>query len=220
MPAPPPATAPAFVGRALACRRGERLVFAALDFTVAPGGVLVLTGPNGSGKSSLLRLMAGLTRPEAGLLAWDGVPIGEDAAAHRARLHFIGHQDAVKPVLSVAESLEFWAGMRGSDAAEAGLDRFRLRGLADWPCRLLSAGQRRRLALARLVASPAPLWLLDEPMTGLDAEGMGDLLAALAAHRAAGGRVVLSTHAALPLEGAEILGLADFAPRAAKKRPR
>jgi heme exporter protein A len=213
MPVPPPAIIPGFAGRALVCRRGERLVFAALDFTVAAGGVLVLTGPNGSGKSSLLRLMAGLTRPDAGLLTWDGVPIGEDAAAHRARLHFIGHQDAVKPVLSVAESLAFWAGMRGSGAVEAGLERFRLRGLADWPCRLLSAGQRRRLALARLVASPAALWLLDEPMTGLDAEGVADLLAALAAHRAAGGRVVLSTHTALPLDGAEELSLTRFARR-------
>src|SRR6185312_7906971 len=162
-PAPPAA----FSGRSLACRRGERLVFAGLDFVVPPGGALVLTGPNGSGKSSLLRLMAGLTPPEAGLLGWDGVPLRQDPAAHRARLHFIGHHDAVKPVLTVAETLAFWAGMRGSGDITAALQRFRLAPLAQSPCRLLSAGQRRRLALARLVASPAALWLLDEPTTGL-----------------------------------------------------
>jgi heme exporter protein A len=209
-----------FVACALACRRSERLIFAGLDFSVAAGGVLVLTGPNGSGKSSLLRLMAGLTPPDAGLLAWEGVPVADDRAAHRMRLHFIGHQDALKPVLSVQETLSFWAGMRGSHAVAAGLERFRLRTLADWPCRQLSAGQRRRLSLARLVSSPAPLWLLDEPLTGLDTEAVADLLAAIAAHRAAGGRVVLSTHAALPLERAHILSLADFAPQGLRKEPR
>ncbi len=217
MPAPSPSavSAPGFAGHALACRRGERLVFAGLDFAVPPGGALVLTGPNGSGKSSLLRLMAGLTRPEAGMLAWNGAPIGDDPAAHRARLHFIGHQDAVKPVLTVAETLGFWAGMRGGTEVRAGLERFRLAALADWPCRLLSAGQRRRLALARLVASPAPLWLLDEPANGLDAEALADLLAAIAAQRAAGGAVVLSTHTALPIEGARELSLTAFGRRAA-----
>ncbi len=205
--------APSFAGHGLACRRGERLVFAGLDFAVAAGGALVLVGPNGSGKSSLLRLMAGLTPAEAGLLLWDGVPVRDDPAAHRARLHFISHQDAVKPVLSVAESLAFWAGMRGgTDRVAAALARFRLTTLASWPCRLLSAGQKRRLALARLIASPAELWLLDEPLTGLDDEAVSDLLAALAEHRAGGGRVVLSTHAALPLPEAATLSLADYAP--------
>ncbi len=204
-----------FAGLGLACRRGERLVFAGLDFALPPGGALLLTGPNGSGKSSLLRLMAGLTRPEAGYLAWNGAPIAEDPAAHRARLHFIGHQDALKPVLTVAETLAFWAGMRGGGDAGAGLQRFRLAALAEWPCRLLSAGQRRRLALARCVASPAPLWLLDEPANGLDAEALADLLAAIADHRAAGGAVALSTHARLPLAGAEELSMAGFARRVA-----
>ena len=217
MPAPSRPALPAigFAGIGLACRRGERLVFAGLDFTVPPGGALVLTGPNGSGKSSLLRLMAGLAPPEAGELGWDGAPLRQDAAAHRARLHFIGHQDAVKPVLTVAETLAFWAGMRGGGDVAAALQRFRLAPLAAWPCRLLSAGQRRRLALARLVASPALLWLLDEPATGLDAEALADLLAAIAAHRASGGRVVLSTHTPLPLEGAATMSMADYAPRMA-----
>jgi heme exporter protein A len=206
-------SASAFTGTALACRRGERLVFAGLSFALPPGGVLVLTGPNGSGKSSLLRVMAGLTPVEAGILAWEGAPLGDDPAAHRARLHFIGHQEAVKPVLTAAESLAFWAGMHGMGDAgiEPALARFRLLPLASWPCRLLSSGQRRRLALARLLASPAALWLLDEPATGLDSDAVADLAAAIGAHRATGGRVVLSTHTPVPLDGAMTLSLADFA---------
>ena len=217
MPPSPSPDLPArgFAGRGLACRRGERLVFAGLSFLVAPGGALVLTGPNGSGKSSLLRLMAGLTPPEAGRLAWDGAPVRDDPAAHRARLHFIGHHDAVKPVLTVAETLSFWAGMRGGGAVMPALERFGLAALAAWPCRLLSAGQRRRLALARLVASAAPLWLLDEPLTGLDSDAITDLAAAIAAHRAQGGLAVFSTHAALPLDDVETLSLSDFAARRA-----
>lgn len=204
-----------FAGIDLACRRGERLVFAGLSFSLAAGGALVLTGPNGSGKSSLLRLMAGLGRPEAGVLSWDGAPVGDDPPAHRARLHFIGHQEAVKPLLSVAENLAFWAGMRGGGDVGQALARFRLAAFAGSPCRLLSAGQRRRLALARLLASPAPLWLLDEPATGLDSDGLDDLRAAIAAQREAGGFVVLSTHTELPMAGAATLCLSDFAARPA-----
>ena len=211
----PDLPAQGFAGRGLACRRGERLVFAGLAFTLPPGGALALVGPNGSGKSSLLRVMAGLTPPEAGVLGWDGVAVREDPAAHRTRLHFIGHHDAVKPVLTVAETLAFWAGMRGGHAVAPALERFGLAALADWPCRLLSAGQRRRLALARLAASPAPLWLLDEPLTGLDSDAVADLAAAITAHRAEGGRVAYSTHAPLPLDDVATLSLSDFAARTA-----
>jgi len=207
--------AAALAGEHLACRRGERLVFAGLSFALAAGGALVLTGPNGSGKSSLLRLLAGLARPEAGVISWQGADIGGDLAVHRGRLHFIGHQDALKGMLTVGETLHFWAGMRGGRETSMALSHFRLAPFADWPCRLLSAGQRRRLALARLIASPAPLWLLDEPATGLDADAIADLAAALATHRAEGGCVVLSTHTPVPLERAEFLRLADFAPRMA-----
>jgi heme exporter protein A len=213
LPPPVSATPPAFAGSGLACRRGERLVFAGLDFAIVAGDALLLTGPNGSGKSSLLRLMAGLTPPESGSLAWDGGAITEDPGAHRARLHFIGHQDALKPGLTAAEMLGFWAGMRGATNVLPALQRFRLASLADWPCRLLSAGQRRRVALARLVASAAPLWLLDEPMSGLDAEAMATLTAVIEEHRSGGGRIALSTHAPLPLAGAATLSLADFQPR-------
>jgi heme exporter protein A len=203
----------AFAGTALACRRGERQVFERLDFVLRDGGALLLTGPNGSGKSSLLRLMAGLNPPISGVLAWNGEDIAENRAAHRARVHFIAHADALKPVQTVAESIAFWAGMHGGSAVEEALDRFGLLPLAHLPCRLLSAGQRRRVALARLVASPAALWLLDEPVTGLDEEAVDDLHEAIAAHRASGGRVVLSTHTPLALADAATLALADFAAR-------
>jgi heme exporter protein A len=212
-PAPPAQLSNAFAGTGLACRRGERLIFERLDFALAPGRALVLTGPNGSGKSSLLRLMAVLTPAESGKLLWHGVDVADDAAAHRARLHFIGHADALKPVMTVAQTIEFWAGMHGGDAVAAAVEAFRLRPLAGSPCRLLSAGQRRRVALARLVASPAALWLLDEPLTGLDADAVADLDAALVAHRAGGGLAVLSTHVPVALPGMAMLSLADYAAR-------
>lgn len=220
---PPIPSRRGFGGVKLACRRGERLVFARLDFALPPGGALILVGPNGSGKSSLLRVMAGLTRPTTGALVWDGVEIGEDREAHCARTHFIGHADALKPVLSAEETLRFWAGMRDgarhsqADIAAA-LAQFGLGAAASLPCRYLSAGQKRRLALARLVAAPAALWLLDEPMTGLDAEAVTQLLAAIATHRHSGGCIALSTHAPLDIPEAAILSLADYRPTAADLR--
>jgi heme exporter protein A len=204
------------LARGLACRRGERLVFAGLTCAVSAGGALVLTGANGSGKSSLLRLLATLLRPEAGELLWGGAPVTADLSAYRARLHYVGHLDAVKPALSVAETLAFWSSTRdiGNAAIDTALNAFGLEALADFPCRWLSAGQRRRLALARLVAAPAALWLLDEPTAALDADGEARLTAVIAAHRGRGGRVVVATHQPLPLPGAASLALEDFAPTA------
>jgi heme exporter protein A len=206
-----------FQGRSLTCVRGERRVFQDLAFAVPPGGALVLTGANGSGKSSLLRVMAGLLRPAAGDLLWDGRPVAGDPEAHRARLHYLGHLDAVKPVLTLAENLAFWARLRAAAGGRelrlaAALAAFDLTALAEVPGRRLSAGQRRRLALARLIAAPAELWLLDEPTVGLDRASLGRLAAVLAEHRAAGGRVVAATHAPIELPGAETLSLEAFAP--------
>ncbi|MBI1244919.1 MAG: heme ABC exporter ATP-binding protein CcmA [Alphaproteobacteria bacterium] len=183
-------------GRALACRRGGRTVFQALDLRATPGDLLVLRGANGAGKSSLLRVLAGLLAPAAGTLDWDGEAIGEDPAAHRARLAFIAHTDALKPTLTLAEHLHFHAALRGASGTNvaAALDAFGLAALADTPARFLSQGQRRRAALARLLAAPAPLWLLDEPTNGLDAPSVDALARAVARHRAAGGVVVAATH--------------------------
>jgi heme exporter protein A len=203
-----------FAAENFACRRGGRLIFHEVNCAVPRGGALVLTGANGSGKSSLLRLFATLLTPAAGRLLWGGVPVDADLAVFRARLLYVGHLDAIKPALGVRETLVYWAQLRGAavSLADAALDAFGLAPLADWPCRWLSAGQRRRLALARLIACPAPLWLLDEPTAALDSDGEERLLAALDAHRAAGGRVALATHQPLPLAGAQTLALEDFAP--------
>ena len=202
-----------FEGRAVVCVRGERRVFAGLDFAISAGGLLVLTGPNGSGKSSLLRVMAGLLRPAQGALYWGGTPVADDPEAQRDRLHYLGHLDAVKPVLTAAENLAFWAALHGGAAAEVAraLAAFDLTALARVPGRMLSAGQKRRVALARLLAAPAEVWLLDEPTVGLDTASLARLGAAIAEHRAAGGRVVAATHAPLDAEGAETLDLGAFA---------
>jgi heme exporter protein A len=206
-----------FEGRDLTCVRGERHVFAGLGFAVPQGGGLILHGPNGSGKSSLLRLMAGLLKPAQGSLAWDDRPVSDDPEGHRARLQYLGHLDAVKPVLSAAENLTFWASAQGGGrgggrgGVAAALERIGLTGLADVPARVLSAGQRRRLALARLFLAPADLWLLDEPTVGLDEDSIGRLQTGLAGHRRDGGRVVVATHTAIDLPGAERLDLTSFA---------
>ena len=198
-----------FTGHALACVRGDRLVFSDLDFQVDDGGCLLLKGPNGSGKSSLLRICAGFLAPYSGELRRAGQPLTLDPEAHRASLHFIGHLDGLKASLTVHENLAFWARFRTGEAsrAEAALDRLELELLADLPVRFLSAGQRRRAALARLVVAPASLWLLDEPTTALDSAGLETLTDLIAEHRAAGGQVIAATHAPLAAPGAAVLRL-------------
>ena len=195
----------------LTCDRGERRVFSHVGFEVAAGGALAVVGPNGAGKSSLLRLIAGLLPPAGGVISWDGQAIADEPDAHRARLHYIGHADALKPTLTPAEMLHFHAALRGqriTDAAiDTALDAFALGPLADLPARFLSQGQRRRAALARLVASPAPLWLLDEPTLGLDADSVERLETALARHRGAGGLAVVATHGGLGLGVHQVLDM-------------
>jgi heme exporter protein A len=190
----------------LACLRGGRMVFSGLSFHLSEGEALVLTGPNGSGKSSLLRLVAGLVPTFSGTLEWTGAP---------GSIAYLGHQDAVKPTLTARETLRFWGAVAGAapDAAAIGaaLAAVGLDGLDDLPCRYLSAGQRRRLALARLELGRAELWLLDEPTLGLDIASVARLEARLAQHRAAGGIVMLATHVPLALDDARELALGDFA---------
>ena len=186
-------------GRDLTCIRGERLVFAGLDFEIGPGDACLLTGRNGSGKSSLLRMIAGLLQPAAGGIRWRGRPLGDDVEAFRSELHFVGHLDAVKPVLTVRENLEFWRAMRGGTGIDAGVQAFGLSELRDLPARVLSAGQKRRVALARLLVAPATLWLLDEPTVALDGAGIAAVEKAVATHRAGGGMVVLSSHVPIAL---------------------
>ena len=199
-----PKMAADFAGDALTCLRGERLVFENLSFRASPGEALLLTGPNGSGKSSLLRLMAGLLPPAAGRLLWGDTAVADDPDAHRARLHYVGHLDALKPALTVAENLAFYASLRGKPADDETLDRamaaFRLDRLADTPARFLSQGQRRRTALARVLAAPAPLWLLDEPTLALDDASLAALAAVLISHLADGGHLIAATHAPIAVK--------------------
>lgn len=198
-------------GHGLACLRGERLVFRDLSIAAAPGAALVLTGPNGAGKSSLLRLVAGLLKPAAGRILWDGADVRDDPEAFRARLVYVGHQDAVKPALGVAENLAFWARAGGGGDPAAALGAVGLEGLAAMPASVLSAGQRRRLNLARLALAPRDLWLLDEPAVTLDAASVARLAALVAAHRARGGMVVVATHGDLSLPDAVRLELGGAA---------
>ena len=201
-----------FEGRDLSCIRGEKLVFAGLDFRVESGGACLVIGRNGSGKSSLLRLMAGLLPRAGGSISWRGVAAGDDEL--RAEMHYVGHLDAVKPVLTVAENLAFWARLRGSRAIDPALEAFGLRELRDLPARVLSAGQKRRLALARLLVAPAALWLLDEPTVGLDQASVRALETVIAGHRQSGGLAVVSSNVGLSLPAAVQLEMSAFTPEA------
>ena len=186
----------------LACIRGGRQVFRSLSFSLGAGMALLVTGPNGAGKSSLLRLVAGLVQPAQGRLALDGgdpeLTIGEQA-------HYLGHQDAFKSSLSVRENLAFWAEFLGNTdlkvKVDAALAAVGLAELAALPALYLSAGQRRRLSLARLIAIPRPIWLLDEPTSALDAAAQGMLADLMRAHLAGGGLLLAATHGPLGLEG-------------------
>ncbi len=193
----------------LAQSRGGRTLFARLSLTVAAGEALVLTGPNGAGKTTLLRTLAGFLAPEAGSIRLQGAPadttVGEWA-------HYVGHLNAIKPALSVRENVTFWSAYLGAGAADAtarALQRLQLDALADIPAGYLSAGQKRRLGLARLLAADRPLWLLDEPTVSLDADNRDRLAAIIQDHLAAGGLVVAATHLPLGLARAKELDLTD-----------
>jgi heme exporter protein A len=182
----------------LACRRGERLLFAGLRFALAPGEAIWLRGANGSGKTTLLRTVAGLSRPERGRVLWGDEPAAGLGGFRRA-LRYVGHAHGLKDDLTVRESLAFAAALQGLPAApeaiSAALQSLGLQRRAQAPVRTLSQGQRRRTALARLLLDPRPaLWVLDEPFDALDAEGGRRLDALLAAHTGAGGSVLLASH--------------------------
>jgi heme exporter protein A len=174
----------------LSCERGGRLVFSGVNFTLVSGEMLELRGTNGSGKSSLLRLLAGLNFVAEGQIAFTGgpleVPLNEQA-------HYIGHADAIKPALSVRENLEFWAQFLSGDVGPA-LLAFNLQNLVDDQAVLLSAGQKRRLALSRLLVAKRPLWLLDEPSVGLDTASLKNLQILIQRHLTSGGMVIAATH--------------------------
>jgi heme exporter protein A len=190
----------------LTCIRGGRTVFAGLSFEVAAGEALVVTGRNGAGKSSLLRLIAGLVHRAAGTVALEG---GEAEASVAEQAHYLGHQDALKGSLSVGENLAFWIDFLGGDRKAAGpaLEAVDLAPLAGLPAAYLSAGQRRRLSIARLVAVERPLWLLDEPTSALDVQSQDRLAGLMRAHRAKGGLIVAAAHGPIGLDAPRELRL-------------
>ena len=190
----------------LACIRGGRQVFSGVSFAVGLGEALLITGPNGAGKSSLLRLVAGLLRPSDGTLGLDG---GDPELTLAEQAHYLGHQDALKPALSVLENLDFWARFLGGRATDlaATLADMGLGGIAALPAAYLSAGQRRRLSIARLIAVKRPLWLLDEPTTALDIAAQAMLAGLMRAHLQGGGLIVAAVHGPIGLEKAAELRL-------------
>jgi heme exporter protein A len=180
--------------RGVACDRGGRRLFDGLDLALGPGEAALVAGPNGAGKSSLIRLAAGLLRPAEGTVGRGGPTALADESV------------ALDPKLTLGRALAFWSRLDGGDSARA-IAAMGLSGLAGIPVRMLSTGQRKRAVLARVLASGAPLWLLDEPANGLDPEGEQRLAAALAAHRARGGAVLAASHQPLALPGAALVGL-------------
>jgi heme exporter protein A len=188
----------------LSCERGGRMVLSGLGFTVARSGLLEITGPNGAGKSTLLRLVAGLSEAARGQLRLDGgsadLTIGQQA-------HYVAHQDAIKPALSVEENLRFWGDFLGGGDVGRALASFSLEALADYPAGLLSAGQKRRLALSRLALVPRLIWLLDEPTGGLDQASREQLLARMRGHLSEGGLILVATHEPLGVRADVIVRL-------------
>jgi len=193
--------------RGVAVRRGGRRLFSDLSLTLAAGDACALTGANGAGKTSLLRAVAGLVATEAGAIAFG---TAEASDARGAGLHLVGHQDGLKPARTTREELLFWSAWSGGtqDSAEAAAVALELTSLLDLEIRRLSAGQRRRLALARLLAAPRPLWLLDEPLSPLDAGWRVRFGAMMQTHLASGGLILAAVHDPLPIK-AKVLEIAQ-----------
>jgi len=193
----------------LACLRGDRRLFRDLNLRLEPGWLLRVEGANGSGKTSLLRLLAGLGLPAAGEVRWQGQPIRRQREAYAQELHYLGHLGGLKEELTPTENLRIEAGLAGT----AGVDEAAIAGaLAHWgiarqaqlPLRVLSAGQKRRAALARLTLSPAPLWILDEPFNALDVDAAAQLGRLIESHVAGGGLAVVTSHMPLPVAPARL----------------
>lgn len=191
--------------RDLSCERGGRSIFEGLGFSVAGGEALLVTGRNGAGKSSLLRMIAGLLRIAGGTLSLQG---GDPERSIGEQAHYLGHNDALKPSLTVEENLAFWTAWLGGagDPREA-LAAVALDSLIGLPAAYLSAGQKRRLSIARVIAAKRPLWLLDEPTSALDTASQAMLLGLMRAHLAGGGIIIAATHLPLGLDGARELKL-------------
>lgn len=218
-----PHTSSTLCARSLECLRGDRRLFHALAFDLSNGGLLQVRGPNGSGKTSLLRMVCGLFPPAGGEIAWNGYRIGELGEDYHTHLAYVGHLNAVKDELNALENLRFSARLGAlaadADSLRAALRSFGLEGFEHLPCRILSQGQKRRLALARLkLSAERALWVLDEPFAALDAAGIAVMCALLEEHLARGGLALLTTHqeVAISAPSMQSIELAEFAGEAAR----
>jgi heme exporter protein A len=200
---PPPD--PVLEAEELECIRGDRVLFRDLSFRVNPGTILLVEGPNGSGKTSLLRMACGLSQPSHGAVRWRGVNLRRDADVFHGELSYVGHLPGIKADLTPVENLRFDQSLAGGgpDLSDV-LRRIGLGRFMDTPCRFLSAGQRRRVALARLQACPATVWILDEPFTAIDREGVTDLTRVMAEHARSGGLLLLTTHQTVDFDSCQV----------------
>ncbi len=214
---PPLAGAGTLGARSLACKRGRRLLFRGLDLQLAPGSITWLRGRNGSGKTSLLRILAGLSAPSEGDITWNGAPVAQADAAARQAIVYIGHANALKDDLTLAEAVAFLARLQAvgdaTQRAQVALDRLGLASRRDAPVRTLSQGQRRRGALARLALDELPrTWILDEPYDALDRDSVALLSRLVEAHAARGGAVLMTSHQTVDLAGAAEFDLEPYRP--------
>lgn len=197
--------------RAITCVRGERELFSGLDVQVFSGQCLHIRGENGVGKTSLLRLLTGLASPESGEVLWNGSPIKKEASEYHSKLLFLGHRDALKEDLSALENLRMYAAIDGIALSEqdifSALWRFGLKGREDLPVNCLSAGQKKRVLMARMVTRRAQVWILDEPFNALDTQAVQELLGLIAEHLEGSGLVVLTSHQPLSIPGLRVLDL-------------
>jgi heme exporter protein A len=194
------ASPPSLVADNLACRRGERLLFRRLSFRLEAGAACHVTGANGAGKTTLIRALAGLTTPYAGSVNREGA------------LALLDERTGLDPALPLAKALAFWFALDGAETSSAIMERLRLDALAEVPVRYLSTGQKKRAALARVIGQAAPVWLLDEPLSGLDAASQSLVSTLVREHCAGGGIALIASHQPLDVPGMTSFAIEDFAP--------